>query len=82
MHREKSTRSNRVECLFRQKEIKRYNQRMKLLELQISEIEGEMEEKTANDPFLSRKLSYITSIAETSGFALIKSGKQLTSYAG
>ena len=76
------------------KEINRYKQRMKLFELQISEIEEEMEEKTANDPFLSRKLSYITSIvgvgfisaitvvAETSGFALIKSGKQLTSYAG
>jgi transposase len=76
------------------KEIKRYKQRMKLLELQISEIEDEMEEKTAEDPFLSRKLSYLTSIngvgfisaitviAETAGFALITSGKQLTSYAG
>jgi transposase len=76
------------------KEIKRHKQRMRLLELQIAEIEVEMEEKTAGDSFLSRKLSYLTSIngvgfisaitvvAETSGFALITSGKQLTSYAG
>ncbi len=76
------------------KEIKRHNQRMKLLKSQIAEIEEEMEERTAADPVLSRKLSYLTSIngvgfisaitvvAETSGFALITNGKQLTSYAG
>jgi transposase len=79
---------------FNKKEIKRHNQRMTLLKLQIAEIEEEMEDKTAGDPFLSNKLSYLTSIngvgfisaitvvAETSGFALINSGKQLTSYAG
>lgn len=76
------------------KEIKRHNQRLKLLELQVAEIEQEMKGKVSKDDFLAKKMSYlesipgvsfisgITVIAETSGFALINSGKQLTSYAG
>jgi transposase len=67
---------------------------MKLLELQIAEIEAEMEEKASGNVILSQKMVYlksipgisfisaITVVAETSGFALINSGKQLTSYAG
>jgi transposase len=73
---------------------KRFKGRMKLLASQIEEVELEMHELTESDSDLSRKLAYpmsapgvsfitaITVIAETSGFALIKSGKQLTSYAG
>ena len=76
------------------KEIRRFNQRLKLLNAQITEVELEMREVTATDQELTRKLCFIDSIpgvsfisiitvvAETSGFALIKSGKQLTSYAG
>jgi len=76
------------------KEIKRFNQRLKLLNAQIAEVELEMSELTAQDLDLTKKLAYlesipgvsfisaITVIAETSGFALINSGKQLTSYAG
>ncbi|MCJ8289982.1 MAG: IS110 family transposase, partial [Flavobacteriales bacterium] len=70
------------------------NQRLKLLKLQITEIEEEMEEKSSEDEVLTRKMRYlksipgvsfisaITVVSETSGFALINSGKQLTSYAG
>jgi transposase len=73
---------------------KRFNQRMKLLKSQLEEIETEMLELTNANVELSRKLAYpmsapgisfitaITVVAETSGFALINSGKQLTSYAG
>ncbi|PHR24534.1 MAG: hypothetical protein COA38_16395 [Fluviicola sp.] len=76
------------------KEIKRFNQRLKLLNAQIEEIELEMREVAATDLELTKKLGFIESIpgvsfisaitviAETSGFALINSGKQLTSYAG
>lgn len=76
------------------KEIKRHNQRMKLLQLQIAEIEDEMNDKSSQDEVLTQKLSYlksipgvsfisaITVIAETAGFALINNAKQLTSYAG
>jgi transposase len=64
------------------------------LNAQITEVEMEMREVTARDLELTKKLGYlesipgvsfisvITVIAETSGFALINSGKQLTSYAG
>ena len=73
---------------------KRFNQRMKLLASQLTDIEEEMLELTQSDGELSTRLTYpmsipgvsfitaITVIAETSGFSLIKSGKQLTSYAG
>jgi transposase len=76
------------------REIKRHKQRLTLLQLQIAEIEQEMEEKVSGDDLLKQKMSYlesipgvsfisaVTVIAETSGFALITSGKQLTSYAG
>jgi len=73
---------------------KRFKQRMKLISSQIEEVEFEMQALTQTDPELTRKLAYVTSapgisfisavtvIAETSGFKLITSGKQLTSYAG
>lgn len=97
--RSKSTEKNRQGAInssvyTNKKEIKRHKQRMKLLELQIAEIEAEMEEKASGDAILSQKMGYlksipgisfisaITVVAETSGFALINSGKQLTSYAG
>jgi len=76
------------------REIRRHDQRLKLLKLQIAEIEQEMQKKVSGDEILIQKMSYlesipgvsfisaITVIAETSGFALINSGKQLTSYAG
>jgi hypothetical protein len=72
----------------------RFKQLMKLLASQLKEIETEMLELTEGDAELSRKLAYpmsapgisfitaITVVAETSGFALINSGKQLTSYPG
>jgi len=73
---------------------KRFKQRMNLLVTQLEEIETEMLELTNADAELSRKVAHVTSapgisfitaitvVAETSGFALINSGKQLTSYAG
>lgn len=77
-----------------EREVRRYNQRLKLLKIQIAEIEQEMKERVSEDELLTEKMSYlesipgisfisaITVVAETSGFELIKSGKQLTSYAG
>jgi transposase len=73
------------------KEIKRFNQRLKLLNAQIIEVELEMREVTATALDLTKKrgfiesipgVSFISAIAETSGFALINSGEQLTRYAG
>jgi len=76
------------------KELKRYRQRLELFNVQIKEIEQEMHKLTVEDENLLRKMSYIESIpgisfisaitvvAETAGFELINSGKQLSSYAG
>jgi len=76
------------------REVKRYNQRLKLLSAQISEVELEMRDLVKQDAELNEKMGYlesipgvsfisaITVVAETSGFALINNAKQLTSYAG
>jgi transposase len=65
-------------------EIKHHNKRLKLLQLQVAEIEQEMREKVSEDLDLSQNMSYlkripgvsfisaITVIAKTSGFLLIK----------
>lgn len=76
------------------KSIKRFNQRMKLLNQQLEEIAAEMQALVAADKELNQKLdcmisipgisfiSAITVVAETFGFALINSSKQLVSYCG
>ena len=76
------------------KAIKRYKKRIQLLNSQITEIESEMQEIVNKDVVLSDKINYLTSIpglsfisvatvvAETSGFSLFTSGKQLVSYSG
>src|SRR5690606_6162651 len=76
------------------REIKRYGQRLKLIEKQLEEIEGEMETLVRQDAELSQKLQYLKSIpgisfisaativGETLGFDGITNAKQLTSYAG
>ena len=74
--------------------IQRYKKRMKMLEQQILEIEKEMRDLVISDSVLLEKLRYLESIpgvsfisaatvvAETGGFSLIRSAKQLVSYAG
>lgn len=76
------------------KEVRRYKQRLKLFNTQISEVELEMRDLVVQDSELMKKMSYlesipgvsfisaITVVAETAGFVLINSGKQLSSYAG
>ena len=76
------------------KEVKRYNQRLKLLVSQINDVEQEMRDLVHSDPGLTEKMGYlesipgvsficgITVVSETSGFDLINNAKQLTSYAG
>ncbi|MFT4661762.1 MAG: transposase [Patiriisocius sp.] len=76
------------------KDTSGYNQRLKLFSTQINEVEQEIRYLVTQDPELTRKMSFlesipsisfissITVVAETSGFALIKSAKQLSSYAG
>lgn len=76
------------------KAIKRFNKRMKLLNIQIEEVEKEMKQLVVKEEGLKKKLSYlesipgvsfisaITVIAETFGFSLIKNSKQLVSYCG
>lgn len=77
-----------------QQTLKRYKRRIALLDKQMSEIELEMRELVRADKELSEKFTYLESIpgvsfvltatvvAETGGFELITSAKQLTSYAG
>ena len=74
--------------------IKRYKKRIGLLNSQITEIESEMQGIVNKDIVLSAKINFLTSIpglsfisvatvvAETSGFSLFTSGKQLVSYSG
>lgn len=74
--------------------IKRYKKRVQLLNLQIAEIETQMQDMVDKDLELSTKLAYLESIpglsfitvstvvAETSGFTLFTSAKQLVSYSG
>ncbi len=76
------------------KAIKRYKKRIQLLNLQITEIEAEMQEIVNKERVLSDKINFLRSIpglsfisvatvvAETSGFSLFTSGKQLVSYSG
>lgn len=76
------------------KAIKRYKKRMMLLNSQIKEIELEMQEIIDKDSLLLEKMNYLKSIpgvsfisaatvvAETSGFLLFSSAKQLVSYSG
>lgn len=76
------------------REIRRYGQRLKLIEKQLEEIEADMEELVKKDAELTQKLQYLESIpgisfisaatimGETLGFDGITSAKQLTSYAG
>jgi transposase len=80
---------------FQHKEaIKRFKKRVQLLNFQIAEIEAQMQDMVDKDPELSTKLAYLESIpglsfitvstvvAETSGFTLFTSAKQLVSYSG
>lgn len=74
--------------------LKRFHKRLKLLDLQITEIEAEMLELVNLDSVLSKKLKLlksipgvsficgITVIAETLGFSMINNAKQLVSYSG
>ncbi len=76
------------------REIKRYNQRLKLIDGQLGEIKEEMKALINEDAALTQKLNYLESIpgisfisaatviGETLGFDGITSAKQLTSYAG
>lgn len=74
--------------------LKRYKKRMKLLEMQISTIELEMQQLVKSDSVLSEKMQYLESIpgvsfksaatvvGETLGFSSISSASQLVSYCG
>lgn len=74
--------------------VKRFDKRLELLNLQITEIEAEMLEIVNQDHVLSMKLNFLTSIpgvsfisgvtviAETLGFSTINNAKQLVSYTG
>jgi len=76
------------------KAIRRFDKRMKLLNIQIEEIEKELHELVSKNVVLKQKLAYlmsipgvsfvssITVIAETFGFSLISNSKQLVSYCG
>jgi len=76
------------------KSLRRLKGLIKYLDKQIKAIEGDIQELVISDEWLSKKVEQITSIpgvglltaviviAETNGFALIKSIKQLVSYAG
>ena len=69
-------------------------QRINLILKQIAEIENEMKEQVNEHPWLKEKLAHLCSIpgigfltavtvvAETNGFNLVRSKKQLVSYAG
>lgn len=97
--KERSIEKNRYHALTKarfqhEKAIRRYKRRMKLLNLQIEEIEKEMQTIVSNDAFLKQKIAYLVSIpgvsfissitivAETFGFSLISNSKQLVSYCG
>lgn len=73
---------------------KRYIQRLELINQQVEEIEGEIDEIIKSDNNLNRKVRIVetipgvgritvaTILAESNGFAAVKNQKQLTSYAG
>lgn len=74
--------------------VKRMKQRMKLIDQQKTDIEQEIKEMIEGNAFLKEKIAHVCTIkgiglitaaiivAETNGFHLIKSKKQLVSYAG
>ena len=76
------------------KSIRRLKGLINYLDKQIKAIEGDIQDLVSNDELLSKKVEHVISIpgvglltaviviAETNGFALIKSIKQLVSYAG
>jgi len=74
--------------------VRRYNDRISMLNTQIEEIEGEIQGLLKDDEIVYKKFKNVitipgvalitaaTIIAETNGFAAILNQKQLTSYAG
>jgi len=97
--KERSIEKNRIHAIktasyTNKNTLKRFNKRLKLLDLQITEIEAEMEELVSQDSNLSEKIkllksipgvsfiSGVTVIAETLGFSTINNAKQLVSYSG
>lgn len=97
--KEKNNIKNRIHAInvatyTHKQTIKRYNKRMKLIDLQIAEIQAEMQEKVSEHIVLSEKLkllesipgvsfiSAVTVVAETFGFSTISNAKQLVSYSG
>lgn len=77
-----------------QKSLRRLKGLIKYLDKQINSIEGDLQDLVSSDEWLNKKVEQVISvpgvgfltaviiIAETNGFALIKSIKQLVSYAG
>lgn len=75
-------------------ELKRYGQRLKLIEKQLLEIEKEMKLLVESDPQMNQRIKHLESIpgisfksaatviGETLGFTGFTNAKQLTSYAG
>ncbi len=97
--KEKQMERNRLHALEHsvyksKRELKRYGQRLKLIEKQLIEIEKEMEILVKNDPQMHQRIKHLESIpgisfksaatvvGETLGFTGFTNAKQLTSYAG
>lgn len=97
--KEKQIEQNRLHALEHsvyksKREIKRYGQRLKLIEKQMAEIEKEMELLVREDPQINQRIKHLESIpgisfksaatvvGETLGFTGFTNAKQLTSYAG
>ncbi|MCK5677567.1 MAG: IS110 family transposase [Flavobacteriaceae bacterium] len=97
--KERSIEKNRIHAIktasyTNKNTLKRFNKRLKLLDLQITAIEAEMLELVNHDSDLSKKIkllksipgvsfiSAVTVIAETLGFSTINNAKQLVSYSG
>ncbi|PSR52112.1 IS110 family transposase [Adhaeribacter arboris] len=97
--KEKNVEKNRLHAIetsaySNPKEVKRQAKRLKLVEVQLQEIEAEMKDLVDGDAALGKKIQYLESIpgisflsaatvvGETCGFKEITSAKQLASYAG
>ncbi|ALJ00722.1 IS110 family transposase [Rufibacter tibetensis] len=97
--KEKNVEKNRLHAIEASaygnpREVKRQAKRLKLVEAQLQEIEGEMKGLVAQDKALAGKIQCLESIpgvsfisaatvvGETCGFSEITSAKQLASYAG
>jgi transposase len=86
--------SEQVEAYPSEKTIKRIKDRIQMVNMQLKEITTEISATIKNDAELSQTVRLITTVpgigiltasiilAETNGFELIRSKKQLTSYAG